>query len=120
LTIEYMDNLTNIDGLSNLTFISGSLKITQNPNLINLDGLINITDIKEDIILINLSSIENLNGLTNVEWPDYLGMQDNQNLRDFCGLQTMLTNHTNGIFYYASNNYYNPTKQNIVDGNCSI
>ena len=37
--IENIENLTNLDGLSNVTSIGGDLTISFNPNLTNIDGL---------------------------------------------------------------------------------
>ena len=45
LTISYNNSLTNIEGLSGITSISGYLDIAQNSSLTSLNGLNNITSI---------------------------------------------------------------------------
>ena len=83
-------------GLENLTSVGGQFLITGHDQLASLNGL------------------ENLNSVGGM-------IQIRQNfslLRDFCALQNLFAN---GSYNQVdiSNNPFNPTVQNIIDGNCS-
>ena len=134
---------SNLNGLSSLTSIGGSLYISKTIGLQNLSDLRNLSTIGDDFMLTfnqgltsigleNLSSVGNyffinnndnlidLEGLTKLRSnggkPD-LSIWSNTKLKDFCGIKPLLTDFT-GIFS-VTGNLYNPTRQNIVDGNCS-
>ncbi len=136
-------NFSNLNGLSSLTSIGGSLFISKIIGLKNLTDFTNLTTVGHDIMLSynqgltsigldSLSSIGNslfinlnedlidLDGLTNLRFnggkPD-LSILNNAKLRDFCGIKPLLSDFT-GTFSVMSN-FYNPTQQNILDGNCS-
>ncbi|MBT8268077.1 MAG: hypothetical protein KJN59_02550, partial [Bacteroidia bacterium] len=113
--------LSNIDGFQSLMTIGGpnsqndsqspSLSIYYNDSLENLDGLSNLNFVKGYLRFISGSDLIGPNG------PEFYG---NSNLTDYCGLQNLLMN---GIYggYIWSQYYdgYNPTVQDIIDGNCS-
>jgi len=134
---------SNLNGLSSLTSIGGSLLITKTIGLQNLSDLRNLSTVGHDISLSfnqgltsigleNLSSVGNyvfinynenlidLEGLTKLRSnggkPD-LSIWNNVKLKDFCAIKPLLNDFT-GIFS-VTGNLYNPTRQNIVDGNCS-
>ncbi|MGK0391839.1 MAG: hypothetical protein ACI94Y_004606 [Maribacter sp.] len=48
------DPITNLDNLSNLTFISGGLNIYNNVILTNLDGLSNLTSIGVFVVYVTI------------------------------------------------------------------
>ncbi len=60
------NDITNLQGLENLTSISGHLNILYNSNLVNLQGLENITSIGGDLVLFSNPSLVNLEGLNNL------------------------------------------------------
>jgi len=134
---------SNLNGLSSLTSIGGSLLITKTIGLQNLSDLRNLSTVGHDISLSfnqgltsigleNLSSVGNyvfinynenlidLEGLTKLRSnggkPD-LSIWNNVKLKDFCAIKPLLNDFT-GIFS-VTGNLYNPTRQNIVDGSCS-
>ncbi|WP_026451887.1 cadherin repeat domain-containing protein [Aequorivita capsosiphonis] len=119
--ISISDNslLKNIDGLSRISSLS-SVTLLKNNSLKNIDGLSNLNTISNDIKITRNKSLSNLNALTGLTRVDGL-MEISQNLllRDFCGLQNFMTSGTLGS-YEISDNLFNPTKQDIIDGNCSI
>lgn len=92
--IAYNELLENIDGLSNLEN-SETLRITNNPNLLNVDGLDKLEEIS---ISINI--------------------EHNSSLKDFCGLTLLSTSDI--VAFYTDNNAFNPTKEDIKEGNCKI
>jgi hypothetical protein len=66
LTIDNNDALTNVDGLSGLTYAAG-LVIRNNAAIANVDGLSNLEDIKfGGLVIENNSALSNLNGLSHV------------------------------------------------------
>jgi hypothetical protein len=66
-SLVLMNNyLTNIDGLSNLISVNGSLVLDDNSNLTNLDSLSNLIEVTDGISLNNDTSLENLDGLSSL------------------------------------------------------
>ncbi|WP_046755478.1 leucine-rich repeat domain-containing protein [Kordia jejudonensis] len=111
LRIRDVDALTDISALSNVTSAS-IVSIGGNDALTNLDGLENLLSV--DWMLIG----------KDIEF-DIVVNSPNTNLTNFCALQNLFTNGTyptttstfSGI--YIENNPFNPSIQNIIDGNCS-
>ena len=65
--------------------------------------------------------LTNLDGLENLIQIDYaLHISSNIALTDFCGLENLFINGVGPSFYTVENNAYNPTQQDIIDGNCSL
>lgn len=63
------NNITNLEGLSNIVSISGALEIRNANNLDNLDGLENLVSVGTDLIIrsnADLANIEGLSSLTTV------------------------------------------------------
>ncbi|MBO3099963.1 hypothetical protein [Gelidibacter pelagius] len=96
LGISRNASLENINGLSELKTCS-TLRIHHNNSLKNLDGLI------------KLSKVDN----------GMMGITNNTSLRDFCGLSLIAT-VSSANYFNIEFNYYNPTKNDIKAGNCSI
>lgn len=97
LDIRYNNKLNSIQDLKNITFCYGEISITNNPQLTTLDGLNNIISAGEEI-----------------------SINDNPKLRNFCALKTLFVLHNFAPYYGVSGNYFNPTQQNVIAGNCSI
>ncbi len=74
----------------------GGLVINENSNLSSLIGLDAVLTVDEDILII-----------------------DNPVLNNLCDLQILMQNGFSGA-YSVEGNAYNPTQQNIIDGNCSL
>ena len=89
------NDITNLNGLSVLTAIMGSLAIGQqyvvnNPLITSLTGLSNVTSIGGSLWIINnpiLPSLEGLENLTSI--GDYLGISDNPALISLAGLENL-------------------------------
>jgi len=143
LTIVGNSKLVNLDGLRGLENIAyenrGQLNgwtrvseiwIRNNDSLKNIDGLIRVPSVKNIIITNNLA-LQNLNGLGGIiensyfrtylscelytNLPPYCG---NENLSDLCGLQNLFLNGTYDSVYIQGN-AFNPSIQDIIDGNCN-
>jgi len=125
LIIRLNSNLQNIK-LPSLNIVSGNVEIKSNLNLhFTLEDIWwKLNSIGGDLIIRqNNSGLANI-GMTNLksfqnltEIKGNIEIIDNLALRDFCSLQMVLDTFT-GI-YSVSGNVYNPTQQNILDGNCS-
>lgn len=120
ISIERNESLKNVDGLSktqNVNFI----RIEENNSLSNLNGLNNLRTVGDLGLYIEqnqkLTNLEGLNGI--VQIGGNLSIHKNGLLRDFCALQSFLINGNPGS-YNISANFYNPTIQDIRNGNCSI
>ncbi|QHI35704.1 Internalin-A [Kordia antarctica] len=139
LEIDYNDLLTSIAVMQNLTSLD-QLHIEGNNALTSLVGLEQITAL--DIVRIaDNNALMNLNGLENLVYLDpntaspqvYIGLKfnganvppasaPNSSLTDFCALQNLFINgngNNSNVEIFIANNGYNPTIQNIIDGNCS-
>ena len=124
LLIEENLALNNINGLSNLVRVLGGLKLAYIP-IDNIDALTNLLEVGS--IDISATSITNLDGLGNVRFNDFLlnpyhYFVNNNFLSDFCELRPVLISdqQSNTINLDISGNLYNPTVQDIIDGNCSL
>lgn len=111
-------NLENIDGLTSLSTINGNLTISYS-GLDNLNGLTNLTTINGDLTISNNQVLTQLDGLSNLSTLNgNLTIDGNINLNDFCGIQLLINNGFSQP-YTVSSNKYNPTKQDVINGNCS-
>ncbi|WP_299104797.1 carboxypeptidase-like regulatory domain-containing protein [uncultured Tenacibaculum sp.] len=110
-------NLLNLIGLSSINSLE-YLTIEGNQNLLNLEGLSNMNYIQTSLIINYNPAISNLDHLENLKTVGGLYVNSNENLTNFCGLTNVLTTGNN-YNYLVSSNKYNPTKQDIINGNCS-
>ena len=136
------DKLVDIDGLSQLDLFSvyireheilsnlnlinssdsnslGQLYILNNPSLNDFSPLSNITLVKGSLT-IGYSNLTNLDDLSNLNrtFGD-VNIWYNSSLSDLCGLQNIVQGDNIDGIYNVHDNAYNPTFQNINDGNCS-
>jgi|SRR5690554_5508818 len=149
LIVEDLPNLENINGLSNLNVVKEDLKLKGLPKLASIGGLSSLSIVKGELSLWNLPAISNVDELSNLIFAKYLRLSsldlithldglsslrgelegtnfqmwhlsigDNPALRDFCGIRPLLLESSPSL--YVSDNYYNPSKNDIVNGNCSI
>ncbi|WP_417854057.1 hypothetical protein [Xanthomarina gelatinilytica] len=125
VSLGYCNSLTNIDGLSSLQTIQSHLNIRQS-DLINLDGLSSLQYIGGDLSIgynqhvdgnHSLTNLNGLNALTNVGGD--LRITYSTHLTNLCGITNLITNGVVSGSYIVYLNSYNPTQQDIIDGNCS-
>lgn len=88
--------LNSLQALNKLTYCHGQIDIFSNPQLTTLDGLNNLTDAGGECTI-----------------------TDNIKLRNLCALKSLLSNTIFTEYFQSSGNFYNPTKQNIIAGNCN-
>lgn len=119
LVISYNDGLTSLEGLNNLTNVGGSLIIKENDYMITMSGLNGL--ISAGMVEIhgngNINNLDALVQLSNIQTD--LEITRNALLTDFCGLQNLVDQNGIGGVFIAEQNAYNPTLQNLIDGNCS-
>lgn len=118
LRINDIENLESLEGLSNITSIDANFSMNSNFNLSDFNGVQNITSIGGGLFISNLYEILNLDEFSNLETVGRLHILNNTLLEDFCGLNNVIqVNGFNGQ-YEVSNNSYNPTLQDLIEGNC--
>ncbi len=114
---EVVDNPSVEDfiGLNSLQEIEGEfwLNDTGATSLIGLESLLYVQNIK----ITNNNYLLRLEGLNNLLEAPSIDVNGNSTLIDYCSLQDLLTN-TNQ-FFNSFGNAFNPSKQDIIDGNCS-
>jgi hypothetical protein len=122
------ENLTSLLGLNNLTSVGDEILMSGNNSLITLMGLESLNTVNDKIYIFDNENLESLNGLGNLLTAPNIkigvngnGQQrGNPNLSDFCALQNLFINGTTNYGFTNSNNLYNPTKEDIIDGNCQL
>ena len=118
LNIENNASLLSLSGLESLTSAS-RIDILSNPLLTNLQGLNNLTTISGLLGMIVISrnpGLQTLSGLDNLRQVDnYVVIAENMALTDFCPLKKLLTGFTRS--FECSGNAANPTQADIVT-NC--
>lgn len=83
-------DITNLSGLSDITYVSGDLDIENNGVLVDLSGLSNITVIGGDLNIKNNSILTNLSGLSNINAiGGVLNVLRNEALNDLFGISNI-------------------------------
>ena len=134
-------NLLSISGFNNLTTLNDLDIIIKDNNLLTeITGFTNLITVHRFTIfnaplltnfaLNNLTSADNIGvlttSLTTVNLDNLIlvnsniGFYNNSSLTDFCSLQNLLINGALNGTYQVSANAFNPTQQDIIDGNCSL
>ena len=112
-------NVVNIKGISKLKTIGGHLSIGAADKLYNLEGLNALQYIGGDIFLVG-NRIKDIDALENIHSVGgNIEIIRNYRLNDLCGLRPYLStgNFNNTCTIY--DNIYNPTMQEIIDGDCN-
>lgn len=110
LVIRQMEGILTLDGLQALTHVGRRVGIRENPNLQSLDGLDNLRFIGENNIAIGVCGNESA---ANPLLTDYCALQG---LIDTVGIEA-LEQGGSCIDSYSS---FNPSFQDVLDGNCSL
>lgn len=142
--LSYSSNSTSDMGfLANLTLVGGNARIADTSTLRSLSGMENLAQINGDLTIDNIQATSLSDGLAGLitvggninikentsllsvgfsNLTSVLGdiqISNNVSLTDYCELQAFLINDGLGGTFSAVGNAYNPTAQNIIDGNCS-
>lgn len=120
LGITGISNLSNLNGLSGITTVTINLRVNNNFDLKTLSGLDNLTFVGGELGIHNNFDLRQLDALSSLDTVGgNLSIWTN-GLTDFCGLQNLLINDGLGGNYSVIQNVFNPTQQDIIDGNCSL
>ncbi len=90
LTIDEatLSNITNLNGLSELTSIGGEFIIYVNRALTNIDGLSSLSSVGESTSIYNNDALPNIDGLINLNFiGGFLSISDNEDLINIDALQ---------------------------------
>ena len=113
LHIDNCDSITSLEGLEQITELL-YFWIYNNDGLTSLNGLQNLVSMQPTFI----TSIAI--GSRPDDCNDCFTPSPNNNLNDFCALQNLFTNgNGTSVEVRIENNAYNPTPQDIANGNCS-
>ncbi|WP_432410454.1 hypothetical protein [Rasiella sp. SM2506] len=108
--------LKTVPNLGELNVIN-NLDINDCFLLENLDGLQPLQNVEN--IVVSGSKLENLNFLSNVIAGSYASFYANDMLSDYCGLQRALQNGS-FINFETNSNAFNPTREDVFNGNCLL
>ena len=112
------DSLKDITGFNNLKTIRGQLAFSFANQITDITGFGSIRTIG-DLRIQQNGQIQNLNFLATVETVEKdISIFLNNNLSNFCGLKTLVKSNFSGDFD-ISNNAFNPTREQIANGDCS-
>ncbi|OEK01063.1 hypothetical protein BFP97_05875 [Roseivirga sp. 4D4] len=118
LVIAENDKLNNIDELNEIVF-GADIQILKNPVLENVNGLSGIKSTYRLLVSEN-PIITNVDGFAALEEViQSITIEINQSLSDFCGLTNAASAGGLSGEYKVSENGFNPSLQDILDGNCS-
>lgn len=104
--------------LDNMESVGGELTITLNGMLQTLNGLQKLSSIGSSFIVLGNPSLASLNGLDGLNSCDNLAISENRVLRDYCGLQNLLSAGWDNEALITAN-AFNPTVAEISSGGCS-
>ena len=112
--------ITNIDGIVNITNLN-EISISDIPLLTNIDIFTSIQNLNNlvTIYIGDNNALTNINGLNNITNVNHLYIVRNSVLSNLCGISALINNDNPTGVYSVSNNAYNPTKTDIMNGNCS-
>lgn len=100
LVIEYNDNLTSLDGLHNIDTVTHAVHVRENPVLTDLQGLSSLTW-TEDLKINNNPLLVNLRGLEKVNYIGLLFIGNNGNLESVDGLEGLTDGRVGGSYFYG-------------------
>ena len=118
-----LNSLSSFKGLSGLKSIGGDFEVNAKSSsslnsLASFEGLENLTNIGGGKLTIKYcSSLNNIDALKNIESLNDISITECSKLYDFCILKNVVQNMS-GTFYLNKNGY-NPTKYQLLNGECS-
>ena len=122
LTIYYNSDLSSLEGLDSLEEINGDLYIESNDDLTSLESLAKLTSISGSLSIYGNDTLQSLNGLEQLTFVgSSIYISYNYNLSDFCALSSEVIDLIGTGYYYGGiyGNDYNPTKDDLIAGDCS-
>ena len=108
---------SSFKGLNGLKSIGGDFEVNANSSLESFEGLENLTNIGDKLTIKGCSSLNNIDALKKIESLNDISITTCSKLYDFCVLKNVVQNMS-GTFY-VNDNGYNPTKYQLLNGECS-
>lgn len=126
LVINNNNSLKNLNGLSSIKTIYDDLFIGEgldlkggNSSLEDISALSNIESLGGTLIIYNNDNLTNLEGLESLKSINQnLVIDNNIKLDNFCALKLLFNNSGLSGDYFVKDNSFNPTKMDLIDGNC--
>lgn len=119
LFIHDNEKLTTLKGFASLAIVKG-ISIQNNKELVDIDGLENIKSAPLGFSIVNNEKLTNINGVSNVEGSiAHIYVNLNKILKNLCGATKALKGGGHTGVFQATGNAYNPTKEQIIAGQCS-
>ena len=115
LDIDGNESLLNFNDLSAIKHIRGYVFISSS-EITDL-GLTNLESVNGELVIDFTPGITNLDDLSNLRSFGSLNIWANTSLTDFCGISTAVLNMN--IPIEISDNPYNPTLEDFINGDCS-
>ncbi|WP_339727061.1 DUF1573 domain-containing protein [Maribacter stanieri] len=118
-----MDSNSDIEKFVSKNFhtIRGSFGVNGQA-ITNLDFLENLETVTSDLNIRN-TDLTNLDGLDKLIYVNQLFIQENAMLADYCGLNSFIENgtinNTGDYRYIITDNLYNPTLEELQNGQCT-
>lgn len=113
-------SLTNINGFNSLETVGSFFDISSNTQLSSIDAFNSLQATVGDLYIAYNNSLPNLDAFTNLLNTGDCTVINNETLSDLCGLYNLAVNNGIQYFYTVQGNAYNPTRQDIINGNCSL
>lgn len=111
-------NIVSTDKLASITTINGVFTIQNMYNWLDVSGFENITSVG-GIVISNNWGILDIHSLLNITTNSgSITITNNGDLGSLCGIRPLLQSGNFTGNYNVSDNFYNPTLQEIIDGNC--
>jgi hypothetical protein len=111
--------LLNIKALENLEELEDSLSISSEP-ITSLNGIHNLQNITLNSQIYNNENLQDLNDLESLKTLGRdLRVLGNDTLEDLCALTTAMNNGFSGSYLLFSN-AYNPSLEDLQNGDCSL
>jgi hypothetical protein len=115
---QTIHDILNLEELASITTINGVFTIQNLYNLLDVPSFQNITSVG-GINISNNWGILDIHSLLNITTnTGSITITNNPELGGFCGIRPLLQSGNFSGDYNVSGNYYNPTLQEIIDGNC--
>jgi hypothetical protein len=106
-----------LESLESLSVIEGSFNLLKLHALITLDGLNNLHSILGDLTIMNADKLNSLGTLKSLSVIGNIAIENCPTLHDFCVLKNVV--QENNSSFYTTGNGYNPTKYQLLNGECS-
>lgn len=115
---QTIHNIVFTDALSSITTINGVFTIQNMFNWLDVPGFENINSVG-GIVISNNWGILDIHSLLNIKTNSgSITITNNGELGNFCGIRPLLQSGNFSGSYNVSGNFYNPTLQQIIDGDC--